>query len=113
MSKAIKDSEKTEWLIIRIFAGAILLIGILFMFFVDPGANKDKFAIETLWEAVHPYHWLWDSIGLAGLVFFTLYVTGLAGKTIYALTGPNSENSSGLVHLIGLACALSMLLFFV
>ena len=106
-------SEKTVNLIVRLIAGAILVVAFMCMFIVNPGINKDAFSSETLWEAVHPFHWLFDTLGCIGLVFFSLYVSGMAGKIIYQFTGPRTANSSGMVHVVAIVCALLMIMFFV
>lgn len=106
-------NEKTINLIVRIGAGAILIIATLCMFVVNPHVNQDAFSSETLWEAVHPFNWFFDSVALLALIFFGLYVGGMAGKVIYTFTGPRTQNSSGLIHIIGIVCALLTVLFFV
>jgi hypothetical protein len=104
-------ADKNLKLIVRIVVLLILAIGLSMMFVINPNENTDKFSNETLWEAVHPFR-LWDVFGLIGFVFFALYVSGLAGKVVYQLTEQKSENSSGLIHVVGVVCGLMMILFF-
>lgn len=106
-------SEKTLNNIVRGFIGLVLLLFVLFAFVINPGVNADSFSNETLWEAVHPYHWLKDTIGMIGFVAFALYVGGVLGKTVYAFTGPKTARSSGLIHAVALIGALCVILLFV
>jgi len=105
-------NDKTSNLMMRIVVGAILTIALLFMFVFNPGVNQDQFSNETLWEAVHPYHWFFDSLGMIGLLFIALYLGGVAGAAVYAFTGPRVANSSGMIHVVAAVSALLMLLFF-
>jgi len=110
MSKVFRDDKKTEnreWLPARIFGGIMFVVVILLTFIINPNVNNDKFTNETMWEAVHPFKW-WDIFGLLGMVFIFLYILGFGGKIVYRFTGPKSENSFGLVHLVAFVCALLM-----
>lgn len=114
MSKVFYDNEKKEWIVIRVIAGAIGVIVLYLMFIHQPVSSQtDKFVTETMWEAVHPFHWLWDSLGMIGLVFYFLYVTGLAGKAIYEITGQRTKNSSGLVHVVFAVSLLLHICFYI
>ena len=99
-------ADKNMNLVVRIGTGAIMLITFLLMFIIKPKGGSN------LWEAVHPYHWFFDSIALIGFIGFCLYISGLAGKVVYAFTGPRTANSSGLIHVIAVVCACAMILFF-
>lgn len=92
-------ADKNMNLIVRGIGLIIFLIVIFMTFMHNPHVNADPFTNETMWEAVHPFRW-YKIFGLAGMVFFFLYVLGLAGKVIYAFTGARSPNSSGLVHVV-------------
>lgn len=105
-------NEKTINRVVRFGAAAILFVALLMMFVINPHQNQDKFSSDNLWEAVHPFHWFWDSLALVGLVGFALYVGGFLGKVVYNFTGQRTKNSSGMVHVVGILCALLMLLFF-
>lgn len=105
-------SDKLLINIVKGFTGLILLLFLLFAFVINPGVNNDNFSNETLWEAVHPFHWLFDTIGMIGFTAVALYVGGFLGKVVYAFTEPR-PNSSGFVHVIAGAGILCVLLIFV
>ena len=105
-------ADKNMALIVRIGAALIMLIAFLMMFVFNPHENGDKFSSETLWEAVHPYNWFFDTVAMAGFIFFALFIAGLAGKTVYKFVNPPA-NSSGLISVIAVLSALAMILFFV
>jgi len=101
-------SEKTQLLVVRIIVGLILFTALLFMFVINPHVNDDPFTNETLWEAVHPWHPLFDTLGLIGLVGFATFITGYLGKIIGSLTSINK----GTIQAIGIGFMLLTLLFF-
>ena len=63
-------TDKTSKLIQRIGVFGILLVVLLFMFVFNPHENADKFSNETMWEAVHPFKPVWDTLALVGLISF-------------------------------------------
>ena len=99
-------SDKTQKLILRATVGFILLITLLFMFVINPHVNKDQYSSETLWEAVHPWNWFFDTVALIGLVGFCLFLTGYLGKVI-------RDPQKGTIRVIGIICMIAVLLFFV
>jgi hypothetical protein len=106
--------EKRTWIVVRTIAGAIGIIVLYLMFVHEPKSSQtDKFVTETMWEAVHPYHWLWDTLGVIGMTFYFMYVTGLAGKAVYEFTGQKAENSSGLVHVVFAVSLLFHIFFYI
>lgn len=113
MAEKLAKDEKILSYIVKGVIGLCLLLFILFLWVFNPGVNADKFSNETVWEAVHPYHWLKDSIGMLGVIAFGLYVAGVLGKTVYSFTGPKAENSPGLVHVIAVIGVLCVILLFV
>jgi hypothetical protein len=115
MGKVMYDggrADKNLALIVRIGIGAIMLITFLLMFVINPHSTGSAVDTKNLWEAVHPYHLLFDTVALAGLVFFALFISGLAGKVVYAFVQPPA-NSTGLIKVIAGISALATLLFFV
>lgn len=116
MEKGFTDggrADKNMKLIARVLGGIILLPVIWLTFLHNPHINADKFSNETMWEAVHPFNWFFDTLGIAGLLFYTLYILGLAGKTIYAFSEPKTEKSSGLVHILFVVSVVLMILMYV
>jgi hypothetical protein len=110
-----RDSEKLEWLVLRVFFAAILTLQLLLMFVFNPGGATDKFAVESLWEAVHPFGFF-DFIALIANLFVFLYLGGLANKVIkpiYELVQPKGENSFGLTRGVFWVCVGLMLLYYV
>lgn len=103
--------ENKEWIPARVIGGIIIGITLTMMFIIKPSAASNGSTIDTnnLWEAVHPFHPIWDSLALAGLIFFTLYVLGLVGKIVYSFASEVKMN----IHIIGWGSALLTLLFFV
>lgn len=110
-SKIDKD-ERLPRTVARGIIGLCLLLAVIYMF-VDPSVNKDKFTSETLYEAIHPYNWFFDTLGLISIFYFGLYVAGFAGKVVYSFTEQKSENSSGLVHAVFAVAALFVILMFI
>jgi hypothetical protein len=82
---------------------------LLFMFVFDPGVNQDKFSAETLWEAVHPFHWFFDTVATLGLIGFGLFLTGYLGKFCDLFT----DLSVGAIKVIAGICMAACALFFV
>ena len=107
-------TEKQVYRIVRAIIALVFSVLILMMFVIEPkGSDSGALNIDNLWEAVHPWHWFFDTVALIGWVAFGLYLAGLLGKTVYAFIEPKSENSGGLIHVIGIAGMLVGLLFFV
>ncbi len=106
-------SEKFLTNLVKGFIGICLLLFFLFAVVINPGVNADSFSSETLWEAVHPFNWIYDTVGTVGFVAVALYVAGFLGKAVYAFTEPKSENSSGLVHVVAAVGFLSIILIFI
>lgn len=109
MSKEFTDggtADKNMKLVARVIGGIIVGITLLLTFVINPHLNSDKFSSETMWEAVHPFHW-WKIFGIIGFLFFSLYVLGLAGKTIYAFGA--KPNSDGPIHVIAVVCVVLMI----
>ena len=102
-------SDKTQKLILRATVGLILLVTLLFMFVINPHVNDDPYSNETLWEAVHPYNALWDTLGLIGLIGFCLSLTGYLGQVFSFFT----DVSKGAIQAIAIVCMILMVLFFV
>lgn len=100
MSEKLPKDEALTRNIVRGIVGLCLLLFFLFAWVINPGVNSDKFASETLWEAVHPYHFLFDTIGMAGFIAVALYVAGWLSKAVYLFTEPKDENSLGLIHAV-------------
>lgn len=111
MSKAFKDSEKTEWLIVRVIIGVALLVTLLAMFVIKPTDTT-----ATLWNAVHPFNPFFDTVALAATLFVGAYLGGIANyivRPIYELVQPRGENSTGVTRWVMWACVLLMGLFYV
>lgn len=111
-NKPFYEKDGFEKIVARAIAGLILFLFFLFMWVFNP-TTYDKFSIENVWEAVHPFHWLKDTIGTIGFTSLCLYVVGWLGKAVYAFTEPKEENSLGLVHAVAAVGALSIILLFV
>lgn len=105
----MSNKDNRELLPMRIGIGVILLIVLLLMFVVNPGENTDKFSNETLWEAVHPWNAIKDTIALIALIGFSLLLTGYLGKFFNIFTTMTPETAKA----IGIICGLAMILFFV
>lgn len=114
MTKIMYDgrrADKNLKLIVRIICLGILAIAFFMGFIHNPHENKDAFTNENLWEAVHPFQ-LWDIFGIAGMIFYALYVCGLAGKVVYAWAEPKSARSTGMIHVIFAVSVLSIILMY-
>jgi hypothetical protein len=114
MTKIMYDggrADKNLALIVRIIIGGIMLITFLLMFVINPHSAGSAIDTKNLWEAVHPFHWFFDSVALIGFIFFALFISGFAGKTINAIS--SQENSNGAIKVIAAICMLATLLFFV
>lgn len=105
-------ADKNMWLVVRIVGGIIFTMVLSLMFIVNPHVNNDKFTNETLWEAVHPFHWFLDSLALIGTGCMFIYLLGYAGR-IYELAGPKGSNSYGLTKVIFWVLVLCILLYYV
>lgn len=112
MSEKLPKDEALTRTVTRAIVGLCLFLFLLLGWIVNPKGTSDKFASENLWEALHPYHWLFDTIGFIGFVAFALYIAGWLGKAVYAFTEPKAENSSGLIHLVAAIGFLSIFLMF-
>ena len=101
--------ENKEWLPFRIGGGIILGIALAMMFIIKPSAESMGHPIDTntLWEAVHPFHPVWDTIALAGLLFFSAYIFGFAGSVVYSFAEKKRIN----IHVIAIVSMLLTLLF--
>jgi hypothetical protein len=116
MSEVFTDggrADKNLKLVVRIVGGVIMFIAILLTFFINPHVNSDKFSNETMWEAVHPFNWFFDTLGVAAMLFYALYVCGLAGKTIYFFAEPKKEKSVGLIHALFAVSVVLIILMYV
>jgi hypothetical protein len=107
------DSEKLTKVVARSIIGLCLFLFFLMAWVINPNGTSDAFSSENLWEAVHPYHWLFDTIGMIGFTAFALYIAGFLGKVVYTFTEPKEENSSGLIHAVAAIGFLSIILLFV
>ena len=115
MSKVFRDSEKNEWLVVRVIFGVILTVNLVLMFVVNPGGANDRYVTENLWEAVHPFHAIKDTIALIANLFVYLYLGGLAHKVIkpiYEFVQPKGENSFGATRVVFWVCVLLMGLYY-
>lgn len=92
-------ADKNLKLVVRAVGMIIFGIVVYLTFIHNPHVNADKFSNETMWEAVHPFKW-YKIFGIAGMVFYFLYVLGFAGKVIYAFSEPKTDNSPGLLNVI-------------
>lgn len=103
-----KKSDNREMLPGRIGLGIILFIMLLFMFVINPNENADKFGSDNLWEAVHPWNAILDTVALIGLIAFALLLAGYLGKLIGSFKTITAEGAK----VIGIIGMLLTVLFF-
>lgn len=110
----MKDDKKTqnkEWLPVRIFFAIVLFVCIWAMFISKPDGAGSLIDMEFMWDAVHPYSPLWDTLGIACLLFDLLFLAGLA-TPVYKLIQPQGEGSVGAFPAIAMGCGIGMIVFF-
>jgi hypothetical protein len=106
-NKIMYDRGDKELLPLRIFIGFVMLIVFLHMFFIKTG-DASPIHTETLWKAVHPFHWFYDTVATLGFITFCLFLSGYLGKVFSFFT----SIQKGTIQVIAAVAGLLMLLWF-